>query len=62
MKKEYIQPEMRERVLKYQLSLLALTGEISGYSQSSNGFSQEEDNEVKSVESGSLWENEFGNQ
>lgn len=53
---------MRERILKYQLSLLAISGEISGYSQSSNSFSQEEDNEVKGMGSGSLWENEFGNQ
>ena len=59
MKTEYIKPVMRARILKYQLHLLSISGKISGYSQSSNGFSQEEENEVKSQGDHVLWEDEF---
>jgi hypothetical protein len=43
MKRTYEKPSMRVVALQQQRHLLDLSGEISGYSQSSSGFSQDDE-------------------
>ena len=43
MKRKYMSPVVRGIALQQQQHLLAVSGEISGYSKSSNSFSQDDD-------------------
>ena len=43
MKRKYNRPAVRVIALQQQQHLLAVSGEISGYSKSSGGFSQDDD-------------------
>jgi len=42
MKRQYMKPVTRVKVLKQQQHLLVVSGEISGYQESSSGFTQDE--------------------
>ena len=43
MKRQYGKPATRVIALQQRQHLLTVSGEISGYNQSNNGFSQDED-------------------
>ena len=60
MKRTYKKPKMKVVILQYQQHLLGMSGEISGYKQSSGGFSQDEgSSSVKGQSSLSVWDEDW---
>ena len=58
MKRQYMKPVTRVIVLKQQQLLLTVSGEISGYSKSGSGFSQDEGGSSNAPQSRSIWDND----
>ena len=64
MKRQYEKPAMRVVVLLQRQHLLTVSGEISGYSKSGSGFSQDDGGGSSSANarSGAIWDNNWSNQ
>ena len=58
MKRQYMKPVTRVIVLKQQQLLLAMSCEISGYSKSGSGFSQDEGGSSNAPQSRGIWDND----
>ncbi len=58
MKRQYMKPVTRVIVLKQQQLLLTVSGEISGYSKSGSGFSQDEGGSSNAPQSRGIWDND----
>ena len=58
MKKAYTKPTARVVALHARQQLLTVSGEISGYSMSSSGFSQDESDSSNAPQSRGIWDND----
>ena len=58
MKKTYMTPAARVVALHARQQLLTVSGEISGYSKSGSGFSQDEGGSSNAPQSRSIWDND----
>ena len=58
MKKAYTKPTARMVALHARQQLLTVSGEISGYSKSGSGFSQDESGSSNAPQSRSIWDND----
>ena len=59
MKKAYTKPTAWVFALHARQQLLTVSGEISGYSQSGSGFSQDEGGSSNAPQSRSIWDNDW---
>ena len=58
-KRQYERPAMRVVALQQRQQLLTVSGEISGYSKSGSGFSQNEGGNYNAPKSRSVWDNDW---
>ncbi|MBR3473264.1 MAG: hypothetical protein IKH22_11890 [Prevotella sp.] len=59
MRKKYMTPTARVFALHARQQLLTVSGEISGYSKSGSGFSQDEGGSGETPKSRSVWDNDW---
>ena len=59
MKKAYTKPTARVVALHARQQLLTVSGEISGYSKSGSGFSQDESGSSNASQSRGIWDNDW---
>ncbi len=59
MKKAYTKPTARVVALHARQQLLTMSGEISGYSKSESGFSQDEGGRSNAPKSRSVWDDDW---
>ena len=59
MKKTYTKPALTVVALHVRQQLLTVSGEISGYSQSGSGFSQDEGGSSNAPQSRGIWDNDW---
>ena len=58
MKKAYTKPTVTVVALHARQQLLTMSGEISGYSKSGSGFSQDESGSSNAPQSRGIWDND----
>lgn len=58
-KRQYKKPMMRVIALQQRHHLLTVSGEISGYSKSGSGFSQDEGGSSNAPQSRGIWDNDW---
>ena len=58
-KRQYKKPMMRVIALQQRHHLLTVSGEISGYSKSGSGFSQDESDSSNAPQSRGIWDNDW---
>ena len=58
MKRTYEKPTTKVIILQEREYLLSLSGEISGYSKSGSGFSQDESDSSNAPQSRGIWDND----